>query len=133
MNQSQMLCTLKSKLIKQAHIIQLRKAKSKQMRRGIRKSEKKRSNFFLVVNFDQSPQFLIDICRCNWKSLLFEINFNVKPLWSILLHVLYIVNPNTTLHEDEAISHKKCTINAIQCIFGRFGLQVDQICQVWFL
>ncbi len=34
------------------------------------------------------------------------------------------VNPNLTLPYDEAISHKKCTINAIQCIFARFGLQV---------
>ena len=41
----------------------------------------------------------------------------------ILLYMIY-VDPNTTLHEDETISHKKRTINAIQCIFGKFGLHV---------
>ncbi len=41
----------------------------------------------------------------------------------VLIDIIY-VNPNTTLPKDETISHKKCTIDAIKCIFGRLGLQV---------
>ncbi len=38
------------------------------------------------------------------------------------------VNSNTTLHEDEAISHKKCTINDIQWIFGRILTERARCC-----
>ena len=55
--------------------------------------------------------------------IVYAVSFNQR--WLIInkgsgmpMTMLY-VNPNTTLHEDEAISHKKCTIDAIQSIFGR--------------
>ncbi len=57
---------------------------------------------------------------CIFMSYLFKIDIDIEIIIrnSKPLHTIF-VNPNTTLHEDEAISHKKCTINAIQCTFGR--------------
>ncbi len=46
--------------------------------------------------------------------------FICRTIYRNSLNPLGGKNPNATLHEDEAISHKKCTINAIKCIFGRF-------------
>ena len=52
---------------------------------------------------------------------------SLKGLWRVtglrrLPGGTTFVNPNTTLYEDEAITHKKCTINAIQCTLNRKSL-----------